>query len=286
MSKPVGEGEHARTLAPHFPRDLYAGTARYYARYRVPYPRDLIDDLRRRARVTGTGRLLDLACGPGRAALPLAAFFREVWAVDQEPEMVEAGRAEAERRSVTNVRWMVGRAEEVVASPGSCELITIGEAFHRLDRRLTAARALEWLAPGGGLATMGCFSIKRGEEPWHEVLREVLRKWTDHGSSTRPARPKKSPVPRGADHDREVLRAIGFQDAGACDFPHPYVWTLDSILGNLYSTASLSKQALGGKAERFEAELRRALLAYDSSGRYPESLGFGYSLFRKPGACG
>ena len=119
---------------------LFSGTAEDYARYRPAYPHEMLDDLRRRAGVAGDGRLLDLACGPGRVALPLARHFGVVWAIDQEPEMIEVARARAERQGLTNIRWMVGRAEEVEAAPGSFELITIGEAFHRLDQQLIAER--------------------------------------------------------------------------------------------------------------------------------------------------
>ena len=264
------------------PSDLFAGTAESYARYRLPYPEELLDDLRHRAGITGEGRLLDLACGPGRVALPLATHFGEVWAVDQEPEMIEVGRAQAEQQGLSNIRWLVGRAEDVEASPGSFELITIGEAFHRLDQRLIAQSAMAWLAPGRCLATLGCFSLMQGREPWHDILRTVVRRWADHGSTAQPAGMRPSPQPRGADHERQVLTALGFEHVGAYGFPHPYVWTLDSILGNLHSTSKLSKRALGDEAERFDADLRLALLAYDSSGRYPETLRFGYSLFRTP----
>ena len=82
----------------------------------------------------------------------------------------------------------------------------------------------------------------------------------------------------------EVLTAVGFEYVGTHDFPHPYVWTLDSILGNLHSTSKFSRRLLGDKTERFDADVRRALLAYDASGRYPETLRFGYSLFRTPGS--
>jgi hypothetical protein len=61
--------EKTAAFVPNYSDDLYTGTAEYYARYRVPYPQVLIDDLRVRAGVTGNGRLLDLACGPGRVAL-------------------------------------------------------------------------------------------------------------------------------------------------------------------------------------------------------------------------
>jgi len=264
------------------PTDLFSGTAEDYARYRPPYPVELLDDLRQRARVTGEGRLLDLACGPGRVALPLARHFGEVWAIDQEPEMIEVGRAGAERQGLTNIRWMVGRAEEVEAAPGSFELIAIGEAFHRLDQPLVAKRALEWLAPGCCLATLGCFSPMVGQEPWHDVLRAAVRPWARSDVTTKLSSQQPSSRPRGADTERVVLTGHGFEHVGTFGFPHPHVWTVDSVLGNLRSTARFSRRALGHDVERFDAEVRDALLAFDASGRYPETLRFGYSLFRRP----
>lgn len=270
------------TVNPDLPHDLFAGTAEAYARYRPAHPADLLDDLRQRAGVTGAGRLLDLACGPGRVTLPLAGYFNEVWAVDQEPEMIQVGRAQAERRGLTNIRWMVGQAEEVQTAPGTFELITIGEAFHRLDQRVVAKRVMEWLAPGRCLATLGCFGLLAGQEPWHDVLRAAVGPWTDRDDSAQPTSPKASPQPRGADHERAVLTGHGFEHVGTFDFPHPHIWTLDSILGNLRSTSRLSKRVIGDEAERFDSDVRSALLAFDSSGRYPETLRFGYSLFRRP----
>src|SRR5215813_11030659 len=56
-------------VKPDFPVDAFAGTAPYYVRYRVPYPAELLQDLVARASLTGKGRLLDLACGPGRVVV-------------------------------------------------------------------------------------------------------------------------------------------------------------------------------------------------------------------------
>src|SRR4051794_5269970 len=125
-------------VKPDFPLDAFAGTASYYLRYRVPYPEALLKDLVERAGITREGRLLDLACGPGRVALALVSFFREVWAIDLEPEMMEVGQKEATQRGVKTIKWMVGRAEDLQAAPASFELITIGDAFHRLDQQLVA----------------------------------------------------------------------------------------------------------------------------------------------------
>jgi SAM-dependent methyltransferase len=112
----------------------FAGTASYYARYRPPYPDALLADLRLRAATTGHGTLLDLACGPGRVAIPMAAHFGRVLAVDAEAEMVAVGTAAAQRRGAANVSWLIARAEDLRIARGSIELITIGEAFHRLDQ--------------------------------------------------------------------------------------------------------------------------------------------------------
>jgi ubiquinone/menaquinone biosynthesis C-methylase UbiE len=74
---------------PEFRADLYRGTASFYDEFRVAYPRALLDDLCVRAGITGTGRLLDLACGTGQITFGLASNFVEIWAGDQEPEAVE-----------------------------------------------------------------------------------------------------------------------------------------------------------------------------------------------------
>jgi SAM-dependent methyltransferase len=262
---------------PNYPADAFVGTAQYYARYRVPYPRALLDDLRMRAGVTGNGRLFDIACGPGRVTLPLASFFREVWAIDLEPEMVEVGRVGAGPRGVTNVRWMVGRAEDVEAPAGSFELITIGEAFHRLDRWLIARRALEWLSPGCCLATMGNFGVFAGQEHWQDLVAAVLGRCGIANPGAEPAVDSRSGHPNEA-----ILRAAGFEDVESRTFLHPYVWTLDAIVGYLYSTSVASKHALGDRAANFEADLRQTLLAHDARGEYPATISFGYTLARRP----
>jgi protein-L-isoaspartate O-methyltransferase len=46
---------------------LFAGSARYYQRGRIPYAPTLVDAMTRALSLDGRGRLLDVGCGPGPA---------------------------------------------------------------------------------------------------------------------------------------------------------------------------------------------------------------------------
>jgi len=214
-----------RKSQPAFPADAFTGTAQYYVRYRVPYPQELIDDLKKRAGITGHGILLDLACGPGRVALRMSSCFREVWAIDLEPEMVDVGRDEAKRRGVNNVRWMKGKAEDVKAPLESFELITIGEAFHRLDQKVISTRALQWLLPGHFLSTMGGSSMWSGKEPWQRIVVEKTRKWTNRKKAASHIDTDRPKPDRSLEQMNSVLQDAGFEDIKVYSFVHHNVWS-------------------------------------------------------------
>lgn len=259
----------------------FAGTSEAYVRHRVPYPAALLGDLSARAGITGEGRLLDLACGPGRLTLAIAQGFREVLAIDIEPEMIGAARREAERRRVRNVEWAVGRAEDAVLPRGAFRLVSIGEAFHRLDQPRVAALALACLEPGRCIATLGSYSIFGGREAWQRTLIEVLRRWTSRPPSDQAGLGRKW-APGDPEHHEQVLAAAGFAEVATYSFLEDHAWSLETIMGFLESTSVASKAALGGNGERFASELRAALLSHEPGGVYRERIEWGYTLGRKP----
>jgi SAM-dependent methyltransferase len=237
-----------------FAADLYRGSAAYYDRYRLPYPQALTQDLARRAGVTGRGRLLDLACGTGQLAFPLRRWFGEVWAVDAEPDMTELVRAKAAAAGAAGIRPVTARAETLRAGPGSFELAVIGNAFHRLDRDLVAARIAGWLEPGGHLALCWSSSPWAGQEDWQRALAALLGRW-------RPAPGAEGRVPAGWDlarrrrPDRQVLSAAGFEPAGRREFAVGHRWSLPELAGHIRSTSFLPAAVLGGQGAAFDAGL-------------------------------
>ena len=259
--------------------DAFSGTADAYARYRPPYPPRMLADLLERAAV-GSGLLVDLATGPGRIALDLAARFGHVIAIDLEPDMIDVARRRAADRGITNVEWHVGRAEDLDVAPTSVDLVTIGEAFHRLEQSVIAVMAFGWLRPGGCLATLGTDGRFSGDADWHLRIRAVRDRWLERlaPDGVNLWLPSKG---EGQARRERVLREAGFASVEGHDHTTEVELTFDEISGFLQSTSFCSRNVLHGQYDAFEADLRRELGADDAS-RFPDTLSWGYTLARKP----
>jgi ubiquinone/menaquinone biosynthesis C-methylase UbiE len=267
--------------APNLKPDAFVGTAEAYARHRPPYPPALLDALVATVARGSPSALLDLACGPGRIALDLAAAFDRVVAVDLEPEMVTVGTREAARRGIDNVVWSIAAAEQFQASAAAFDLVTIGEAFHRLDQRLVAIAALRWLRPGGCLATLGAAGILAAEGPWQAAAADVAHRWMARAFPDGWAEAR-SGAATGPEAYEQLLRAAGFVDVVSDAFTAPQAWTIESIVGYFESTSVCSRRALGKHFAGFEDELRATLLPLAEGGVFHEAARFGFTLARKP----
>jgi SAM-dependent methyltransferase len=271
---------------PEFRRDLFRGTAPYYDRFRVPYPQELIDDLT--ARAGEGGRLLDLACGTGQLTFPMHARYDDVWAVDQEPEMVAVVRDKASAAGIATVRPLAAAAEELEAAGESFDLAVIGNAFHRLPRERVAANVLRWLRPGRCLALVWGESPWAGEEPWQQALAATMKRWRARARAGAGAGAGDR-VPAGHDQDRRdrpdmtILKQAGFDVVGSYRFLAAHDWTPDTLAGFLFSTSVLSRPALGDLAAGFEEDLRCEMLGCVPAGRWRQVVDFGYQLARRPG---
>lgn len=268
-------------LKPEFSPDAFAGTAEYYSRYRIPYPQKLIDDLLNRIKSAENNFLVDLACGPGRLTLRLAPYFLKVLANDADSEMISVGKVNADKCNFNNIEWVTGKAEELHITPNSVDIITIGEAFHRLDQNLITNQTLRWLKLGGYIVIMGCYGILSGNELWQNIIKKIVEKWTSHDFSSY----KKSAIKdtnRGPEHYRLFLQNNGFDECNSYSFVFPHYWTVETIIGNLYSTSFCSKKVLGDNTDEFESGLQEALYKIDKRGRFFENIRCGYTLGRKP----
>jgi SAM-dependent methyltransferase len=267
---------------PAFRADLYRGTARAYDQFRPPYPAALIADLSARAGADGNGRLLDLACGTGQVAFALLPGFAEVWALDQEPGMIEVAREKAARSGeATRMRFLTGAAEDLAAPAGHFDLVTIGNAFHRLPRAIVARVTFGWLRPGRSLALLWGGSPWFGDEPWQHALTATMDRW-QRRAGLNGRIPAGYAEARDARPDAEILAEAGFGIVGRYSWSVSRDWTAAQIAGFVASTSVLSQQALGEDAAEFHADLLRELSAAQPDGRFRQDTELAYDLARRP----
>jgi len=218
---------------------LFRGAAGYYARFRRGYPDELLQLLAERAGLDGTGRLLDLGCGTGQLAIPLAVRVEEVVAVDSEPGML----AELRTSAPSNVRAVEARAEDVDESWGAFRLVTIGRAFHWLDGPLVLDRLSRVTTQ---VALVGDTTEQsEAQSSLLAVARELF--------GERPA--MRQPTVRYA----QALAASPFSDVIELSVDEERTWTIDQLIGLAYSTSFASLERVGDRREEFERALRARL---------------------------
>ena len=94
-------------------RTIYRGTAAHYRAGRPPYSDELEAILADKVGLDGTGRLLDVGCGPGILAMRLARFFEDVVGLEPDLDMLAEASRYAAAAGATNVRWVQGVAEDL-----------------------------------------------------------------------------------------------------------------------------------------------------------------------------
>ena len=251
---------------------LYAGSAPYYARGRLPYPPELADALRSELGLDGTGRLLDVGCGPGSLALVLAPLFGEVVGIDADAAMV----AEADRLGISNARFIRLRAEELPASLGTFRVATFAQSFHWMDRPRVAAAVRDLLEPGGALVHVAATTHRGvgGDEglpapqPPREAIDALVRSYL--GPVRRAGR---AALPDGtASGEDEILAAAGFSGPRRLEVGGGRVFerSEDDVVASVFSLSSAAPHLFGERLDEFEAELRALLRRASPDGRFAE----------------
>ena len=113
---------------------------------------------------------LDMGCGTGDVARPLAALVERVDAVDPSAAMLEVGRARA-GGDCPNIRWVCQSAEEF-AYDTRYSLIVAGASLHWMDWYKVIPRFAAALSDRGYLAIVGGRGIATA--PWVDDLNRII----------------------------------------------------------------------------------------------------------------
>ncbi|MFB7088209.1 class I SAM-dependent methyltransferase [Streptomyces sp. NPDC056296] len=255
---------------------LFAGTAAYYRRGRLPYAPGLVDVLTEVLNLDGRGRLVDVGCGPGTLTLMLAHLFSEVVGVDPDGGMIaEAAREGAERGVADKARWVRARAEELPAGLGTFTVATFGQSFHWMDRDAVAATIRDMLRPGGVLVHI---SDLKGEVrsteglPYpaipHAAIAELVTRrlgWVRRAG--RGMLPEGTPGGEAA-----VFARAGFSGPRRHVAPGGQALerTCADVVAGVFSMSYSAPHLFGADFDAFETDLRGLLLETSPSGRFSE----------------
>ncbi len=231
---------------------LYSGSAEYYARGRVAYPPDLAAAFAAELGLDGTGRLLDVGCGPGSLTLLLAGSFEEAAGLDADGDMLAEARRLAAAAGIGNCRWVHRRAEELPAGLGRFRLVTFAQSFHWFDRPRVAAAVRGMLTPDGVCAHVHASTHEETHPAITELVHEYLGPVRRAGRGSLPAG-----TPGG---EAEIYRAAGFHGPRRFTVPGRVVTrTADEVVAGVFSLSSSAPHLFGDRLAEFEAELRQLL---------------------------
>src|SRR5215469_1937405 len=124
--------------------------------------------------------VLDVGCGTGNIARPLAEYVDRIDAVDRSLPMLERARTLPGGDS-SKIRWLHGRAEDVVGTEPPYALITAGESLHWMDWGVVLPRWSLEISPHGMLAIA---HVVDQPTPWSEGANQIMQRFTTNPTYT------------------------------------------------------------------------------------------------------
>jgi SAM-dependent methyltransferase len=246
---------------------LYEGSAAYYAQGRMPYPQALADVLGAELGLDGTGRLLDVGCGPGKLTIVLAPLFAEVIGVDADGGMV----AEAASRAPANATFRQLRGEELPADLGLFDVIAFAQSFHWMDQMRVAATVRSMLRDGGAFVTVGATTHEGDGNVPRDAVKELIRSYLGPSRRAGQSTVSSEGPPWNA---TKALDAAGFGEP--VELPVPAGQTFerseDDIVASVFSQSSSAPHLFGDRLDEFEGDLRGLLRARAPADGYRERL--------------
>lgn len=183
-----------------------------YASHRPGYPPEAFDQIERLSGIRPPAELLEIACGPGQATLPLAQRGFRLHAIELGEHLAELAR---QRVAGFPVRIEVGPFEQVALPESAYDLAVCASAFHWLDRPLAYQKLAQALRPGGAVALMWNFQDREaGDDGFFAAVRECYQRFA----------PALMRAPGEKHLPYRVRDAVGEELVGSGHFRDPVRW--------------------------------------------------------------
>ena len=137
---------------------------------------EVLEKIRAATGPTKTMRILDLGCGPGIVSAALAPHAQEVVGFDLTPEMLEKARQRCKEAGLSNLRFELGRAEELPFADRSFDAVVTRLTLHHFpEPRQVMAEMVRVTRPGGRVIVADVVSSENADEAELHNALEILR---------------------------------------------------------------------------------------------------------------
>jgi SAM-dependent methyltransferase len=260
---------------PEYDPTTYQDAAPHYARGRPAYSPELVPTLTRELGLDGTGRHLDVGCGPGILTLALASCFDESIGLDPDAGMLAEAAGGADALGVGAVRWVRALAEDRPALQlGTFSLVTFGQSFHRTDREVVAEAVYNLLDPGGAMVLV-VHTVEGRPVPDNpgrpEIPRAEIERLIDAYLGPQ-RRSGQGFVFLYADRFGDALARTRFGRPRVVFAPGvpDLVRDIDAVVDNYFSMSWAAPHLFGSRRAGYEAELRELLHRHSPDGLFWE----------------
>lgn len=234
--------------------------AEFYAKFRRGYPSQALDALQTAFSLTADDIVLDLGCGTGQLAIPLASRVGSVIGMDPEPDMLRLARDTAASCDVRNATWVLGADSDVpvlgeLMGQRSLAMAVMGQALHWMDHQELFRALSPLIRSGGGIAVIANGTpLWLQDAEWSRVLRICLEDY--FGTKL-----KASCGTGASDRDRyaQALEAAGFEAVHESVITYSDELSFDQLIGGVYSAIPADELPGPGARPAFAERIRQSL---------------------------
>jgi SAM-dependent methyltransferase len=224
-----------------------------YIKYRPSYPHEIIETLRSECGLTSDSVIADIGSGTGILAEMFLKNGNEVYGVEPNREMREAG--ERLLKDYPRFHSVAAKAEETALADHSVDFITAGQSFHWFDREKCRAEFVRILKPPGWIALI-----------WNERVTNTTRFLVAYEQLLKDYSTDYERIDHRQINDDVIRDFFGSDRFMLKRFKNVQVFDYEGVKGRLLSS-SYAPEAGHPNHEPMLAELERIFQSYQNDGK-------------------
>jgi SAM-dependent methyltransferase len=241
----------------------FRSAAKYYLAGRPPYSSLLIRRVVELCALNSTHRILDLGSGPGQLALAFAPSVWEVTALDPEPEMLEIGKRNASSGHF-KIQFVQGSSADLGPQFGRFQAVTIGRAFHWMNRVTTLQVLDAMIASDGAVVLFDDNHPEVPENSWHDSYQKVIERYSEDDIER-----KRLHSPEWLKNEA-ILLASPFHQMERISIVERRFTAVEHFMDRALSLSITSRERLGAKADDLLSEIRELMTKFALEGAVTE----------------